>query len=116
MFIFFVADINSTIEQHQHRRKGDSSSQIDETHSLDVTQESEHDTLPIGDLTNGSIDYSVRKEVTATTIILSLVTATVLLVALCVAIAAIVARCRKRGRFYRYDESEVEFKKLVQQT
>ncbi|XP_012253737.2 peptidyl-alpha-hydroxyglycine alpha-amidating lyase 1 [Athalia rosae] len=53
-----------------------------------------HETLPLTDV--NSID-SVRKGVTATTIILSLVIAAIVLVALCVAVAAIVARCRKRG-------------------
>lgn len=51
---------------------------------------------------------------TTATLVLSLVTAAVIFIALCIAIAAVVARCQKRGRLFQYDESAVEFSKLVE--
>lgn len=51
---------------------------------------------------------------TTATLVLSLVTAAVIFIALCVAIAAVLARCQKRGRLFQYDESAVEFSKLVE--
>lgn len=51
---------------------------------------------------------------TTATLVLSLVTAAVIFIALCIAIAAVLARCQKRGRLFQYDESAVEFSKLVE--
>lgn len=51
---------------------------------------------------------------TTATLVLSLVTAAVIFIAFCIAIAAVVARCQKRGRLFQYDESAVEFSKLVE--
>lgn len=51
---------------------------------------------------------------TTATLVLSLVTAAVIFIALCIAIAAVVAKCQKRGRLFQYDESAVEFSKLVE--
>ncbi|OAD52889.1 Peptidyl-alpha-hydroxyglycine alpha-amidating lyase 1 [Eufriesea mexicana] len=64
-------------------------------------------------LTGSDIYYSSGGTTTAT-LVLSLVTAAVIFIALCVAIAAVVARCQKRGRLFQYDESAVEFSKLVE--
>lgn len=65
-------------------------------------------------LTDTNSDNLSSGGTTTATLVLSLVTAAVIFIALCVAIAAVVARCQKRGRLFQYDESAVEFSKLVE--
>lgn len=71
---------------------------------------SRHEPAP---LTDSSSNASTGGTTTAI-LILTLVTAAVIFIALCVSIAAIVARYQKRGRLFQYDESAVEFSKLVE--
>ncbi|XP_046746356.1 peptidyl-alpha-hydroxyglycine alpha-amidating lyase 1-like isoform X2 [Diprion similis] len=105
----FSQVVNSTIQQQQQRRKEELPSAV--IHSS-VTPP-RLDSLPSSGIARPVT--ASHKGVTATTIVLSLVTAAVVLVALCFAIAAIIARCRKRGRVNRYDDTDVEFTKLVQE-
>lgn len=76
-----------------------------------VRTNSHHEPAPLTD--SNTNDPSTGGTTTAT-LVLSLVTAAVIFIALCVAIAAVVARCQKRGRLFQYDESAVEFSKLVE--
>lgn len=60
-------------------------------------------------------DIDIEKT-NATKLILSLGSAAISFITICIAIAAIVARCQKRGTKTRrrYDESPIEFSKLVE--
>lgn len=68
---------------------------------------------PPAPLTDANTEDTTGTRTTMATLVLSLVTIAIILVTLCVATAAVIARCQKRGRSYKYEEANVEFRKLV---
>lgn len=82
-----------------------------QTGKSEIKSKLRHEPAP---LTDSNANNPTSGGTTTATLVLSLVTAAVIFIALCVAIAAVVARCQKRGRLFQYDESAVEFSKLVE--
>lgn len=82
-----------------------------QTGSLVINTNARHEPSPLMD---SNTNNPSTGGTTTAILVLSLVTAAVIFIVLCVTIAAVVARCQKRGRLFQYDESAVEFSKLVE--